>query len=157
MLPRDTSGLTRCSACSSRELRPSQAGGQWQQAKASSMERLLTLRMYSMSCFFRTKEAAMTSMSLGTPHLTRSSSSFLVRVGRSTTTPGRLTFLRSLQACSLAHLMKCGLAAISFHMSLLWLVREAYTAHEDACSVAAWQVMTVSGTTSNCTSLCQAV
>jgi len=40
----------------------------------------------------------MKSMSLGRPHLTRSSSSLLVSVGRSTTTPGRLTFLRSLCA-----------------------------------------------------------
>lgn len=38
----------------------------------------------------------MKSISLGAPQSTRSLSSFLVRVGRSTMTPGRLTFLRSL-------------------------------------------------------------
>ncbi len=48
----------------------------------------------------------MKSMSLGRPHLTRSSSSLLVSVGRSTTTPGRLTFLRSLRA--LPTLTLCG-------------------------------------------------
>lgn len=40
----------------------------------------------------------MVSISLGMPQLTMSSMSFSVRVGRSTTTPGRLTFLRSLQS-----------------------------------------------------------
>ena len=46
----------------------------------------------------RTKDAAMKSMSLIKPHLVKSSSSFLVKVGRSTMTPGKLTFLRSLHA-----------------------------------------------------------
>ena len=34
-------------------------------------------------------------MAFGTPHSLRSSSSLAVSVGRSTTTPGRLAFLRS--------------------------------------------------------------
>ena len=57
---------------------------------------LHTLRMYSMSEALRTKEAAMKSMSFGTPQLTRSSSSLDVSVGRSTTTPGKFMFFLSL-------------------------------------------------------------
>ncbi len=57
-----------------------------------------TLRMLVMSEPLRTKDAAMKSMSLISPHWTKSSSSFFVNVGRSTMTPGRLTFLRSLHA-----------------------------------------------------------
>jgi hypothetical protein len=39
----------------------------------------------------------MTSISFATPQLRMSSTSLSVSVGRSTITPGRLTFLRSLQ------------------------------------------------------------
>ena len=56
-----------------------------------------TFRMLVTSEPLRTKDAAMKSMSLINPHLVRSSSSFFVKVGKSTITPGRLTFLRSLQ------------------------------------------------------------
>ena len=51
----------------------------------------------------------MKSMSFGMPHSTRSVSSFLVRVGRSTTTPGRLTFFLSLQQY-LGSLERCRLS-----------------------------------------------
>ena len=54
--------------------------------------------MRSQSEPLRTKEAAMKSISLGAPQSTRSLSSFFVRVGKSTMTPGRFTFLRSLQS-----------------------------------------------------------
>jgi len=54
-----------------------------------------TDRMYATSEPLRTNEAATKSIAFGTPHCRKSSSSFAVRVGRSTTTPGRLTFLRS--------------------------------------------------------------
>ena len=59
---------------------------------------ILTLRMLTTSDPLRTKDAAMKSMSLIRPHLVKSSSSLFVNVGRSTTTPGRFTFLRSLHA-----------------------------------------------------------
>lgn len=56
----------------------------------------LTLRMASKSEPLRTKDAAIKSMSNGMAHCLMSSMSLSVRVGRSTTTPGRFTFLRSL-------------------------------------------------------------
>ena len=56
----------------------------------------MTRRMAETSEPLRTKEAAMKSTALGTPHCRRSSVSFSVMVGRSTITPGRLQFLRSL-------------------------------------------------------------
>ena len=65
-------------------------------------EELLTLRILTTSDPLRTKDAAMKSMSLMRPHLVKSSSSLLVSVGRSTTTPGKLTFLRSLHAIQLS-------------------------------------------------------
>lgn len=43
----------------------------------------------------RTKDKAMMSMLFGTPHSRMSSLSLSVNVGRSTTTPGRLTFFLS--------------------------------------------------------------
>ena len=75
----------------------------WELAFAGCMQQLQnvfrhTLRMFVMSEPLRTKDAAMKSMSLISPHCTRSSSSFFVKVGRSTMTPGRFTFLRSLHA-----------------------------------------------------------
>mmetsp|Transcript_7845 Transcript_7845/g.35071 ORF Transcript_7845/g.35071 Transcript_7845/m.35071 type:complete len:232 (+) Transcript_7845:2527-3222(+) len=63
-----------------------------------------TSRMYLTSLPLRTKDAAMKSMPLGTPQPRMSSLSFSVMVGRSTTTPGRLTFLRSPSMAVLAHL-----------------------------------------------------
>ena len=52
-------------------------------------------RMALRSEPLRTKEAAMKSILLGTPQFMMSLTSFSVMVGRSTTTPGRFTFLRS--------------------------------------------------------------
>ena len=54
-----------------------------------------TARMARTSEPLRTNEAAMKSTLFLAPQLTKSSSSFSVSVGRSTTTPGRFTFLRS--------------------------------------------------------------
>mmetsp|Transcript_12108 Transcript_12108/g.19553 ORF Transcript_12108/g.19553 Transcript_12108/m.19553 type:complete len:204 (-) Transcript_12108:481-1092(-) len=61
-----------------------------------------TWRMYVTSLPFRTKDAAMKSIPLGTPQPRMSSLSFSVIVGRSTTTPGRLTFFLSPSMAVLA-------------------------------------------------------
>lgn len=55
----------------------------------------LTSRISLMSAPLRTNEAAMKSISLGTPQLTMSSMSLSSSTGRSTITPGRLTFFLS--------------------------------------------------------------
>mmetsp|Transcript_12972 Transcript_12972/g.45038 ORF Transcript_12972/g.45038 Transcript_12972/m.45038 type:complete len:388 (-) Transcript_12972:477-1640(-) len=64
-----------------------------------------TERMRSMSLPLRTNDAATKSTPCATPKPTRSSTSLFVRVGRSTTTPGRLQFLRSpsLAELSITH------------------------------------------------------
>ena len=63
-----------------------------------------TLLMLSMSEGFLTKDAAMKSMSLGMPQCTMSSTSFYVRVGKSTLTPGKLQFFLSPSVAVLVHL-----------------------------------------------------
>mmetsp|Transcript_4814 Transcript_4814/g.14376 ORF Transcript_4814/g.14376 Transcript_4814/m.14376 type:complete len:224 (-) Transcript_4814:508-1179(-) len=55
----------------------------------------ISLLMLSRSSAFLTKDAAMKSMSFGTPQPMMSCRSFSVRVGRSTFTPGRLQFFLS--------------------------------------------------------------
>ena len=62
-----------------------------------------TRRMAVTSEPLRTKEAATKSTWLATPQDSRSSVSFSVIVGRSTTTPGRLQFLRSPMVAVLVH------------------------------------------------------
>ena len=61
-----------------------------------------TARIFSTSLPLRTNDAAMKSILLGKPHCRISERSFSVIVGRSTTTPGRLTFLRSPSGAVLA-------------------------------------------------------
>ena len=61
-------------------------------------------------------------MSLGRPQFTRSSSSFAVSVGRSTTTPGRFTFFRSLCAAHANHVLTGHDGADAWARSLLRLV-----------------------------------
>mmetsp|Transcript_32591 Transcript_32591/g.103862 ORF Transcript_32591/g.103862 Transcript_32591/m.103862 type:complete len:375 (-) Transcript_32591:593-1717(-) len=62
-----------------------------------------TLRMWSTSEPLRTNDAATKSTLFFTPQLRRSSLSFSVMVGRSTTMPGRFMFLRSPRVASLRH------------------------------------------------------
>ena len=74
----------------------------------------------------------MKSMSLGAPQSTRSLSSFLVRVGKSTMTPGRLTFLRSLQSRVPSQQSQMPVQMLS---TLRWMygsLQESWPENEDA-------------------------
>jgi hypothetical protein len=60
--------------------------------------------MYSTSLAFLTKEAAMKSTFYSIPKSTKSSSSFSVRVGRSTIAPGKFMFFLSPNLTLFSHL-----------------------------------------------------
>mmetsp|Transcript_9527 Transcript_9527/g.28974 ORF Transcript_9527/g.28974 Transcript_9527/m.28974 type:complete len:224 (+) Transcript_9527:413-1084(+) len=74
---------------------------------------MISWRMLSKSSALRTNEAAMKSMSLGTPHCKMSMRSFSVRVGKSTLTPGKLQFFLSPRVAVFLHLHLTSLACRS--------------------------------------------